>query len=269
MPEHRTVTAAVCQFDARRGAVDDNMAAALGAVFRAADKGADLIVLPELWSCGFDNENMAAHAKQSPQLLEQIADEAAKKQVFVAGSLPEAADGHLFNTCFLIDAAGHIAARYRKIHLFPMMGEDRCFSPGSQAVVCRTPLGNLGLMVCYDLRFPELATRLANEGAELILHPVAFTRDFSFASWHAFVTTRAMENQLYWLSLNRAGARWGQSLFCPPLVDDDHSPIALGSDEAWRWLTLEKQAMREARERLPLARDRRDDLEALPLWRPD
>ncbi len=204
MPEHRTVTAAVCQFDARRGAVDDNMAAALGAVFRAADKGADLIVLPELWSCGFDNENMAAHAKQSPQLLEQIADEAAKKQVFVAGSLPEAADGHLFNTCFLIDAAGHIAARYRKIHLFPMMGEDRCFSPGSQAVVCRTPLGNLGLMVCYDLRFPELARHLAVNGADIIIVCAQWPAP-RVAHWDVLLQARAIENQIFVIAANRCG----------------------------------------------------------------
>lgn len=204
MTESRTVTAAVCQFDARRGAVDDNVAAARGAVSRAADKGADIIVLPELWSCGFDNENMAAHAQQTPQLLAQIANQAAEKQVFVAGSLPEAVDGQLFNTCFLMDAAGGIAARYRKIHLFPMMGENECFSAGSQAVVCPTPLGNLGLMVCYDLRFPELARHLAINGADIIIVCAQWPAP-RVAHWDVLLQARAIENQLFVIAANRCG----------------------------------------------------------------
>lgn len=235
----------------------------------------DLIVLPELSVQEYGDDAFACLNLLDDDLAGPVvsffADLARELGTTIAFGMARRVDGRRHISQVLMGPDGCPLGVYDKLHCaqFGASGEAAHFSPGDHLLMTEIAGWRVGVMICYDLRFPELATRLANEGAELILHPVAFTRDFSFASWHAFVTTRAMEHQLYWLSLNRAGASWGQSLFCPPLVDDDHSPVAFGSDEAWRWLTLEKQAMKEARERLPLTRDRRDDLEVLPLWRPD
>ncbi|MDZ7851164.1 MAG: carbon-nitrogen hydrolase family protein [Halomonas sp.] len=235
----------------------------------------DLIVLPELAAQEYGDEAFACLDALDDDLAGPVVmaftDLARELGTTIAFGMARRAAGRRHISQVLVGPDGHLAGVYDKLHCaqFGASGEDAYFSPGEQLLVTEIAGWRVGVVICYDLRFPELARRLAREGVELILHPVAFSRDFSFASWHAFVTTRAMENQLYWLSLNRAGDDWGQSLFCPPLVDDDHPPLAFGNDEQWHWLTLDKETVREARVRLPLAQDQRDDLEVLPLWRPD
>ncbi|MDN3557802.1 carbon-nitrogen hydrolase family protein [Halomonas maura] len=171
----------------------------------------------------------------------------------------------------LLGPDGDLAGVYDKLHCaqFGASAEAAHFTPGQHLLVTEIAGWRLGVMICYDLRFPELARRMAELGVELMLHPVAFTRDFSFASWHAFVIARAMENQCYWLSLNRAGEAWGHSLLCPPLVDEQHPVTAFGAEQTLRWLHLDRTALDDARRRLPLAQDRRDDLASLRTWTPD
>ncbi|MGM0984295.1 MAG: carbon-nitrogen hydrolase family protein [Pseudomonadota bacterium] len=235
----------------------------------------DLIVLPELAAQEYGDDAFTCLEALDDDLhgpvVMTFADLARELGTTIAFGVARYADGRRHISQVLVGPDGRLAGVYDKLHCaqFGASGEAAHFSPGERLLVTEVAGWRVGVMICYDLRFPELARRLAREGVELILHPVAFTRDFSFASWHAFAITRAMENQLYWLSLNRAGEAWGQSLFSPPLVDDDHPPLTFGSDEQWHWLTLDKETVRDARERLPLARDRRDDLEVLPLWRPD
>lgn len=235
----------------------------------------DLVVLPELAAQEYGDDAFACLEALDDDLTGPVvttfSDLARELGTTIAFGMARRADGRRHISQVLVGPDGRLAGVYDKLHCaqFGASGEAAHFSPGERLLVTKVAGWRVGVVICYDLRFPELARRLADAGAELVLHPVAFTRDFSFASWHAFVTTRAMENQLYWLSLNRAGHDWGQSLFCPPLVDDAHPPLAFGSDEQWHWLTLEKQAVAAARARLPLSRDRRDDLDVLPLWRPD
>ncbi|MDR9438794.1 MAG: carbon-nitrogen hydrolase family protein [Halomonas sp.] len=239
------------------------------------DATPDLIVLPELSAQEYGDDAFACldalDDDLSGPVVTTFTDLARELGTTIAFGMARRTDDQRHISQVLVGPDGRLAGVYDKLHCaqFGASGEAAHFSPGERLLVTEIAGWQVGMVICYDLRFPELARRLADEGAELILHPVAFARDFSFASWHAFVTTRALENQLYWLSLNRAGEAWGQSLFCPPLVDDDHPPLAFGSDEQWRWLTLEEQVVKAARARLPLSRDRRDDLEALPLWRPD
>lgn len=235
----------------------------------------DLIVLPELAAQEYGDDAFACldalDDDLSGPVFTTFADLARELGTTIAFGMARRAEGRHHISQVLAGPDGRLAGVYDKLHCaqFGASGEAAYFSPGDRLLITEVAGWRVGIVICYDLRFPELARRLAKEGAELILHPVAFTRDFTFASWHAFVTTRAMENQLYWLSLNRAGTDWGQSLFCPPLVDDDHPPLAFGSSEQWQWLTLEKQAVKEARRRLPLNRNRRSDLDELPLWAPD
>jgi len=240
-----------------------------------AEKTPDLVVLPELAAQEYGEDAFACLAALDDDLhgpvVEAFADLARELGTTIAFGVARRAGKRRHISQVVVDPDGHLAGVYDKLHCaqFGASGEAAYFAPGERLLVTEIAGWRVGVMICYDLRFPELARRLADEGAELILHPVAFTRDFSFASWHAFVTARAMENQLYWLSLNRAGSAWGHSLLCPPLVDDECVPELFGSGEQWRWLTLDKAAVASARQRLPLARDRRGDLEVLPRWQPD
>lgn len=240
---------------------------------RCAEEPPDLVVLPELASMEYGGGAFACLGDLDDDLkgpvFERFAELARRLGCTIAYGTARRGERGRHISQVLVGPDGALAGVYDKLHCaqFGASAEAPHFTPGESLLVVDIAGWRVGVMICYDLRFPALAGRLAAEGVELVLHPVAFTRDFSFASWHAFVTTRAMEHQQWWLSLNRAGEAWGHSLLCPPLMDEAHPTLDFGPEESWQRLTLSKAALAEARERLPLAADRRDDLAGLPLWR--
>lgn len=196
------IRAAVCQFQPRHGAIDENIESAEAAISRASDNGAKLVVLPELWSCGLNMDNLAGYAEKTPQILEQLGRLAAGHRVIVAGSLPERSGNKVFNTLHVLDETGVPAGAYRKIHLFSLMDEDKYFSRGSRPVICRTMAGRLGLMICYDLRFPELCRSLAVNGADIVIVCAQWPAS-RIDHWDALLRARAIENQIFIVAANR------------------------------------------------------------------
>ncbi|MBN8411557.1 carbon-nitrogen hydrolase family protein [Halomonas cupida] len=236
----------------------------------------DLIVLPELSSqeysdAAFDHLDQLDDDLKGP-VVQLHRDLASELGCFIAfGLARRAADTpaglrrHISQV--VVGPDGEISAVYDKLHCaqFGASAEAGHFVPGDRLVTFDVAGWRVGVMICYDLRFGELAARYRQQGVDLMLHPVAFTRDFSFASWHSFITTRAMEHQCYWLSLNRAGDDWGHSTLCPPLLTADIPAQPLSHQEGIVCRELDRQQLMEARARLPLARDRRDDIDRLPV----
>jgi omega-amidase len=198
------VNAGILQFDVKRGDIAANMNAARGGIRRLAARGADLVVLPEMWSCGFDLPNLSAHALKSPEILNILSDLAGEHHLVVAGSLPETADGSIYNSMYVIDINGVVSPPYRKMHLFRPTGEDRHFTAGEHPVICPTDIGVLGLMICYDLRFPELCRLLALRGAGIILVSAQWPSR-RIHHWDALLRARAIENQMFVVASNRCG----------------------------------------------------------------
>ncbi|WP_373500869.1 carbon-nitrogen family hydrolase [Desulfococcus sp.] len=192
------------QFDVRSGEVAANLAEAEKHLARLADEGVSMAVLPEMWSCGFDNLNLARHAAGTPKILERLCGLASRLNMVIAGSMPEADDGRIYNTLHLVDADGRIAGAYRKVHLFSVTDEHRYFSPGDRSVVCDTTLGPVGLMICYDLRFPELCRALVLKGANIVVMPAQWP-DARIDRWDILAQARAIENQIYVIGANRCG----------------------------------------------------------------
>ena len=133
----------------------------------------------------------------------------------LAGSIPErvAGEERIHNTSRLLSPKGEILAVYRKLHLFDVrirgravFQESRLVAPGRDVVVADTPLGRLGLSICYDLRFPELYRRLVRAGAQVLLVPSAFTAYTGAAHWTVLLRARAIENQCWVV----APAQWGR-----------------------------------------------------------
>jgi predicted amidohydrolase len=216
-----------------------NVAAAAALARQAARRGAELIVLPELfaWRGPRAEEDAAAEAIPGPTTARLAALARELGVVLVGGSLLERAPqaGRYHNTCTVYGRDGTLLGRYRKVHLFDVdipghvtHRESDSKLPGDAVVVVPTDVGALGLSICYDLRFPELYRRLGAAGAEIVCLPSAFTFPTGAHHWEILVRARAIENQVYVVAPNQIGPTpsgiqdFGHSL----IVDPWGTPIA-------------------------------------------
>jgi predicted amidohydrolase len=201
----RKLKIALAQLAVAEGACAANWRAARAALERAGAGEADLVVLPEMWLTGYAYRRLAELAKRTPDSLHKVGALARKNGFFVVGSWAEpGSDGHLHNTAFLVGPDGRVRARYRKVHLFGPMKEDRHFVRGRSVAVVETEIGTIGLALCYDLRFPELSRKLALAGAELLLFPAQWP-ETRLGHFHTLLAARAIESQVFTAGVNRAG----------------------------------------------------------------
>jgi len=230
-------------------------------VASAAEVGADLVVLPEMWFPGyFAFRSYREAAGHAPEVRERLAELAQQHSILLhGGSFVEERNGLLYNTSVLVGAAGDVA-EYRKIHLFGFGSrEPEVLTPGSEVTVVDTPLGRIGMAVCYDLRFPELFREMTDRGAELILVASAWPHP-RIEAWRTLVTARAIENQVYIVAANGVGATTSGPTLCGRslIVDPWGTPLASAGDEPGLVVaTVERQAIDDARCRLRQLADRR------------
>lgn len=199
------INAGIVQFDVQLSDIEANLETAFEKLRILGSKGVQLAVLPELWSCGFDDERLVSHAEKTPYIIDALSKEAARLKIIIAGSMPEMYKDDIFNTMYVIDKDGSISGYYRKIHLFSLTGENKYFCSGKRAVVCETSAGPLGLMICYDLRFPELCRALALKGARIVIVSAQWPKS-RIEHWNVLLSARAVENQLYIVAANRCGS---------------------------------------------------------------
>ena len=175
--------------------------------------------------------------------------------------------GRIFNRSYLIDAGGGIAARYDKIHLFDVSlagGEDyresATIAPGGAATVAATPWGQLGLSICYDLRFPQLYRSLAQAGADFLAVPAAFTKTTGEAHWHVLLQARAIECGAYVFAPCQCGVHAGNSAtYGHSLIVDPWGRILAdgGDDVGFVTAEVDLEEVRKARQMIPsLTHDR-------------
>ncbi|WP_438996149.1 carbon-nitrogen hydrolase family protein [Candidatus Puniceispirillum sp.] len=233
---------------------------------------ADLVVLPELSSIDY--------ARASFDCLDQLAepltgasfeiwrDVARECGVFISYSFARQDQNGCFICVAIINPDGELIGHYDKLHLahYGASMEKDYFTRGSHLFTFRVRGFCLAPIICYDIRMPELTRSLVlDHGVDVILHSGAYFRDPSFPSWHAFATTRAIENQVFFMSLNRAGEDYGHSLFCWPWMDDTIAPVIFAeTQEDFKFVTLNKGMMRDARRDYAFLHDRLDDY-TLPL----
>jgi predicted amidohydrolase len=213
--------------------LEANLARARALVHQAADRGAALVVLPEVfaWRGVRSEEDGIASAIPGPvsDFLCRLAAEL--HVVLVGGSFLERSerDGKSYNTSLAIDENGEIRATYRKMHLFDVdlpgqvtVRESDARVPGADVVTAATELGTIGMSICYDLRFPELYRRLTRAGATIVTIPAAFTSFTGAAHWEPLIRARAIENQVYVIAPNQTGtsphgyADYGNSMIVDP-----------------------------------------------------
>ena len=198
---------ACAQMDVRLGDAAFNFAHAEELVRKAAKEGADVVLLPETWNLGFfpkeglqeladpDGENVkAAFGPLAKELSVNI----------VCGSAVTLRDGKVCNTAYVFDRGGNCVASYDKTHLFTPMGEQETFTPGDS--LCTFTLDGVycGLIICYDLRFPELMRSLVLQGADLLFVPAEWPA-VRVMHWQTLNRARAIENQIFLACCNGCG----------------------------------------------------------------
>ncbi len=210
-----------------------NLGRAAALVRQAAARSARLVVLPEVFAWrGPRGEESAAIETIPGPTTETMAALARECSIHLcAGSILEAGGGggRAFNTSCVFDPTGSLVARYRKVHLFDVdlpgrvvVHESDSRAPGTEVVTVPTPIGTLGLSICYDLRFPELYRKLAGGGAQILLVPSAFTFPTGSAHWEVLCRARAIENQCWLVAADQTGqsphgfADWGDSMIVDP-----------------------------------------------------
>lgn len=214
--------------------LDVNLSALDVLFARSSSEGAQLLVLPENFAfMGRHELDKLAYAEsEGAGIIQQTLSNLSReyKLWVVAGTVPlKAPDGRVWASSLVFDAQGVQVARYDKIHLFDVhvsetetYEESKTYAPGKMPVVIDTPIGRLGLSVCYDVRFPELYRALVNQGAEVFTMVAAFTAITGAAHWHALLRARAIENMAYMLASNQGGVHasgretYGHSLIVSP-----------------------------------------------------
>jgi predicted amidohydrolase len=266
-----TLRAAVVQMNAGLDKLQ-NLATAERLVREAANAGAELILLPELFNAYGDLREVVALAEPIPGPTSARCAALAKELnvTLAAGSLCEQSGSaeYGYNTSLIFGPDGELRAKYRKIHLFDVeipgrvsVCESRCIRPGESAQCIATPLATLGQAICYDLRFPELFRALAAQQMEVLLLPSAFTATTGRDHWEVLVRARAIENQSYVLAANQYGAHgeqlasYGGSLIVDPWGEVlARAPL---DQEAVLIVDLTHERLQQVRTRIPALAHRR------------
>ncbi|XP_012446576.1 omega-amidase, chloroplastic [Gossypium raimondii] len=254
-----------------------NIQHARKAIEEAAQKGAQLVVLPEIWNSPYSNDGFPVYAEDidaghdaspSTAMLSEVSSRL--KITVVGGSIPERCGDKLYNTCCVFGTDGKLKAKHRKIHLFDIdipgkitFMESKTLTAGETPTIVDTDVGRIGVGICYDIRFQELAMIYASRGAHLLCYPGAFNMTTGPLHWELLQRARAVDNQLYVATCSPArdtGAgyvAWGHSTLVGPfgevLATTEH-------DEDIIIAEIDYSILEQRRANLPLAKQRRGDL---------
>ena len=233
----------------------------------------DFVILPEMFCCPYQTENFPIYAeKEGGPSWQAMSDYAGKYHIYlIAGSMSEVDEaGNVYNTSYIFDRDGKQIGKHRKTHLFDInvkngqyFKESDTLTSGDHATVFDTEFGKMGVMICYDIRFPEFARTMALDGARMIFVPAAFNMTTGPAHWELTFRARALDNQIYMLGCapardTQAGyISWGHSI-----VTDPWGKVMEQLDEKEGILIEEIDLDREEqiREQLPLLKHRKSEM---------
>jgi predicted amidohydrolase len=259
----RDFLAACVQFDVRPGDVAANLAATSAGIEEAIGAGARLVVLPELWATSFLPQFDDDVLQQAEAAENELRELSRAHRLVLVGSNLEVVEGGIANTARVWDG-GELRGTYRKIHLFSPNLEHRRHVAGTEPCITATSLGRIGVLICYDLRFPELSRYYFHHRAEILVVPGQWP-EARAQHWRTLLRARAIENQLFVVGSNRTGQeasqRNGEPMSFPGdgrIVDPTGEVLASGSGEAGAIVApIEMRKARTMRRILPIDRDQR------------
>jgi predicted amidohydrolase len=259
---------AVVQFKASTNK-EINLKKIINYISKAANNNASLVAFPEFMMF---YSNSSQSAKQLANLAETIngdfvntiAKSAKDNCIHVVGTFYEKSKktNRVFDTSFVINNLGKIISKYRKIHLYDALGfkESNKMTSGSKIEApVKTSIGKIGMMICYDLRFPEMSRLLASAGSEILIIPSAWVKgNMKEEHWLTINKTRAIENGCYVIAPDQVG-----NIYCGrSLVIDPYGKILLDmkKNQGIGFTTIELNNLKQVRRILPLLKNRRTDI---------
>lgn len=259
------LTISLAQMEFQFGDVETNFDRAAEWIAEASARGSDLVLLPELWASGYDLPNWPRYASPLKDgSFARLANLAQQYKIAIGSSLLEARDGKAYNTFVLYGDTGETLGVYRKVHRFRLLEEEKWLGAGNELVLADTPWGQVGLSICYDLRFPEMYRPFAVAGSRLTLI-VAEWPERRVAHWSKLLQARAIENQMFVAGVNKAGVSQDVKLGgCSAVIDPWGVPLVEGDDaEILLTTEIDLREADKARRHIPVMRDRRPDVYGL------
>lgn len=237
---------------------------------KAAKEGAKMVIFPE--TVDYIGKRLKDHAKLIPGEWDEFLSEQAKKySVYIhGGSVTEKNEqGNPWNTSLVFAPDGSCIAKYRKLHLFdvevtngPSYQESKMISAGNEIVTADTELGELGLAICYDIRFPEMFRIQSMQGTEIFIVAANFTYETGRKHWKTLLQARAIENTCFVLACNQCGTKPAFKAYGHSMVIDPFGEILIegGDEEACLVVEIDLDQVKKARAEIPSLKNRRDDI---------
>ncbi|KAI8775390.1 omega-amidase NIT2 isoform X1 [Biomphalaria glabrata] len=251
----------------------DNLAKAVKFIQEASSSGASIITLPECFNSPYGTKYFPEYAESIPggPSTEALSKAAKENSVYiVGGSIPEKDGDRLYNTCAVFNPKGELITKHRKVHLFDInvpgkirFQESEVLSPGESLTMFSTSYCTIGVGICYDIRFAEMAQIYSNKGCSLLLYPGAFNMTTGPAHWEAIQRARALDNQVFVATASPARdenadyVAWGHS----SVVDPWGTVISkIEEKEGVIYANIDLSRLEEVRKMIPITKQKRYDL---------
>lgn len=223
----------------------------------------DVLLFPEMWNTGYALNVIHDLADTAGERTAELLSAFSKKHevYIVGGSIAEKREDGVYNTILAFDRQGSRIADYSKIHLFRLMDEEKHLKAGDQPGRLTIQGAEAGMMICYDIRFPELARKLALDGAKLLFVPAEWPNP-RLHHWRTLLMARAIENQMYVVACNRMGQSGETTFFGHSMIIDPWGEIVAeaGEEETILYADIDLDLVDEVRSRIPVFEDRRPQL---------
>jgi omega-amidase len=253
---------ACLQMDIAFGEPNKNYYKAETLIEKAAAAGTDILILPELWTTGYDLTRLEEIADLGANQTIQFLQRAAKKYHvhFVGGSVANRSDSGVKNTLLIINREGELLCQYSKLHLFKLMDEHLYLEAGSEKGLFMLDNRLFAGVICYDIRFPEWITAHTSQGAE-VLFVVAEWPAPRLSHWRALLIARAIENQCYVVACNRAGSDPSNQFAGHSMVIDPWGEVIAEAGDTEEILSaqIELNLVKKIRSKIPIFADRKPE----------
>ncbi|MBE6499211.1 MAG: carbon-nitrogen hydrolase family protein [Methanobrevibacter thaueri] len=240
---------------------------------KSIKNNADFIILPEMFNCPYSNEKFIEYCEEEHDsvTLNTISKLADANNVYIlAGSIPEKENDNLYNTSYLFNKNGEVIGKHRKMHLFDINVKDKItfkesdvLTAGDNVTVVDTEFGKIGIGICYDVRFVELARLMVEKGALILIYPGAFNMTTGPAHWELLFRSRALDNQVFCVGVapalneNMSYHSYGHSIITNPWGET----IVQGDENENLFICeIDLDEIKKVREEIPLLKNKRNDL---------